>query len=618
MQKQENESWALPKPLHLYTTKELHSLLLVRGLPKELLEKTEQARMAIVSLAQYCMEYRPLRQQKDVFTGQIVVHEDTLANAMNRKLLHLLAERVGDVIVEERLVDPQFDRLCRDYSKNDKDFLDLQKKTVGDLYKKWSTPVKIHSAPGLSTNTVTYFYPYEEKLGLLINKFSEQPELYITSAKNTNFYYPKNANRNIKIPNPEDTFKPQMSVFVQDVLRFVIGFSEVYERKSLEQKMQQDPSISNMLKSHLFDQEYPYLLAMSVLAWVPFGKAAKAAEKLWEFANKAENSLVRTFIKGCVENTPINRIAQPGELTMEHVSKFIKMDKTRKIKYISENILEKRYLPQWMKSINSIDIYDEVGEGSQFLANRAKMSKSKDILDLYSFFGNKKVPDLLYNPRSRIVQVGGGSLQNDFGMKIHITLPSLNQTEHYQLAEAVFDRLLWIRQQVGRDKMAFKFMTSSSSWRMNRSQFGKDFTIYFSDDESFRAAMPHLLDLDKELASIRSTTILFNSMGEAGMFIPPINIASETVFGTYIRGSIRNFSGKPLYISMADAHTVINNLGLNNNNAKKFIEYLNNFRNGNIYMFSDDALRKVPLEFSDQMNRFMYEAYLSRFLKLKP
>ncbi len=210
--------------------------------------------------------------------------------------------------------------------------------------------------------------------------------------------------------------------------------------------------------------------------------------------------------------------------------------------------------------------YEKVREVSGLIAefkNAKKIISESKVSGIYDL--SAKYPgEMSYYPSHGIVQTSGP--MPVAGVKLHIMLPSASETEHYAMADYLISRLLAIKSKFSPGRFGFKYMKGGSTYRMQGSQFGKDFTLYFNDLQSFDEAKPILAELDMILRSIGpkngKPAVLSENAGLIGS--TRLNIDSElplegTGFMTY---SVRHHSGGTLAVPVENMGAVLQSSGI--------------------------------------------------------
>lgn len=600
-QKQSAQNRPLDKELWQYSTPQLHKLLLTsNSLPKEF-GKTGDilVQQTAIALVKFCIEFSKSPS-------------DVLSKGLSRNLLHDLSSRFGEALVAERLADAGFDKKCKDYSKTDMAFLESQQQAAASVYKKWSRPIIYNSASGQATGAQMKFYPHQGKLELLSAIFSPpRAETYVSSPS-TAFYRPSGRQPNIVLRDSV----PECPVWLEDVFRFAIGFGEVKERRELEEQLLHDPSIGNAIRASQFKEQYPYLLGMSIVAWLPFGKfagaAGKAAKPLLAYAQREENFLIRSLIKGCVSGERPALVAS-RDISAAEVRAFIEMPTSRRLDYLNSHILKNKRLPEWAETYSGANSFlrTAVKQGARaataHLPERIAKSTVKDFRSLAVKWGHRAE---VKSVDKQLIQFGLLP-EGAFGMKMHMMLPSLNMAEHYKMADAVLEKLLALQQKIGQQRMVFKYMGGSKSWRTSADQFGKDFTIYFADRQAFEAALPELMKMEEGLFRLgRTKKEVLSSQNNALLAGKSHNMSFETSFSDFLTGSIRRFDGEaPFSIGLENAKGIAEKLRLPDEFLANLIK---KFEKGGRVEITDDFLRYGN---SKNANLFMYEAYRAGMLR---
>ncbi len=242
----------------------------------------------------------------------------------------------------------------------------------------------------------------------------------------------------------------------------------------------------------------------------------------------------------------------------------------------------------------------DFGEGR---VNSFKSSSDRLMPEFYEnykgkrFAGGAKVtysPE--YNPYLVQYERGAGYKA---GPKVHITLPTSSETQHFDVAKTVFDKLARIAETTG--GFDFKFMGGfEESYRMSGSQFGKDFTLYFSSVEAYNKALPYLRELSNNLPAYSGGENAFRAkMVTDGASYPQSNMAGEIPVAPYIATSIRSPTGGNLLVPVDKAANIPNIRALDR--LPSTVEY----KGKEYYLFTDNDLRYSER----QTNDFLWAAY---------
>ena len=257
--------------------------------------------------------------------------------------------------------------------------------------------------------------------------------------------------------------------------------------------------------------------------------------------------------------------------------------------------------------------YEKVREVSSLIAefkNAKKIISESKVSGIYEL-ADKYQGGMSYYPSHGVLQSSGS--MPVAGVKLHIMLPSASEPEHYAMADYLMSQLLALGGKFSPGKFGFKYMKGSSTYRMQGSQFGKDFTLYFNDLQSFEQAKPILAQLDMVLRSIGPNNgkagVLSKNTGLAG---GRLNIDSElplegTGFMTY---SVRHHSGGTLAVPTQELSAISNSAGISEGSLGGMQKHVH--AGTEYFLLSDDFLRAQS---TPELNLALENAYRRGILK---
>lgn len=259
-----------------------------------------------------------------------------LQKASMMGLINLIADDFADAIVRNRAGNVFFDELCRAYgaqAKKDKDysdyyehFNDAQKNASLQLARSMRGPGYYSSGSG-STRVATKIEHPRDKNAELAAMVSEKQ---VPSIGTPDQFYSSMTQQAREALGIYLDVKPQSvdPKFVTDLVDFIVGFGELREVKILREKMQADPSISNMAQTAGYEEWLGVLLVCSAAGIFPWGKAFKGANiggfTKALFRSAKENEAIASSVLRFSRKEEANIITNASKsITLSDVKQFV-------------------------------------------------------------------------------------------------------------------------------------------------------------------------------------------------------------------------------------------------------------------------------------------------------
>ncbi len=348
-------------------------------------------------------------------------------------------------------------------------------------------------------------------------------------------------------------------------------------------------------------------------------KFSQAAHDLFNLAKMKDSHQIRLLIVGCsrkMDGGSSALLKAREEITLVDVEKFLAMDAAER-NQISKSIFETLPMPSKYKVA-----YRRLENLARMGFPNVDKGIRQELLDAvqHSRIGTWRAlrsklefrPNISVDETRGLIQLGR-SPKNSLGPKVHIALPSLSEKEHYALADNIFSELSRISDEVG-PGMSFKFLRGTWNYRVSNDQFGKDFTLYFTDINTYERVLPHLKNIGNQLyhyAPEREISVL-NALRKG---IAPqnlkFNVAHELPVASYISQSIRAHHGNNLFSNKQKIIRLAQELQFGNTE-----KLLRTFPSRDGYLFiSDPFLRNNSTK---ELNLLLDEAYRRGLLNVVP